>query len=281
MRKHNICYHFYADDTQLYISFDIDSVADATSKLESCIEDIRKWMATNFLCLNDGKTEFLLIGKTSSLKKCPDVSVKLGNATINPSDTARNIGAIFDNSMTMSDHISSMCKSSWFQLNRIGKIRKYLTSDSAKTLVHAFVASRLDSFNSLLYGVPKYEIKKLQRIQNSAARLISGCRKYDHITPILIKLHWLPIEYRIEYKILVLTYKAIKKTAPQYIIDLVHERKYSLEIPMTITKCGERSISYASPYLWNRLPDKCKKASSLSSFKGLIKTHLFKLAYDV
>ena len=166
---------------------------------------------------------------------------------------------------------------------------------SAETLIHAFISSHLDCFNSLLYGVPDYELNKLQRIQNSAARLISGCRKFDHITPTLITLHWLPVKYRIDYKILVLTYKALKGFTPGYINDLLSEKNPDPDLPLlrnndivylTVPKMqsahyGEHSFSYAAPHLWNSLPVKCKKASSLFIFKGLLKTHLFNLAYNV
>ena len=93
--------------------------------------------------------------------------------------------------------------------------------ECTEILVHAFVSSRLDYCNSLLHGSPKYVPQKLQRAQNAAARLIKLSRKYDHITPHLMDLHWLPIEYRIQFKILLLTYKTLNGLAPSYLSDLL------------------------------------------------------------
>ena len=263
----------------------------AISQLEACIVDIRKWMSSHFLCLNDSKTELLIIGKKSTLKDIPDFSVKIGNDSISPSSSARNIGAVFDSNLSMSEHVSAIARGAWFHLKQIGKIRCYLDQEGAKTLIHSFVSSRLDSFNSLLYWVPKYELNKLQRIQNAAARIITGLKKYDHITPTLISLHWLPIQYRIDYKILVLVYKSLHELAPSYLSDLIKSRTLtrslrnqcpSLIVPkMNNATVGERSFSFAGPFMWNILPENCKCAPTLSTFKQRLKTYLFKLAYDV
>ena len=119
----------------------------------------------------------------------------------------------------MSNHVAHMCKGAWHHLRQIGQIRQYLDKKASETLMHSFVSSHLDSFNSLLYGAPKYELHKLQRIQNTAARIVTKTKKFDHITPVLTDLHWLPIEFRIDYKLLLLTFKALNGLAPQYMMD--------------------------------------------------------------
>ena len=130
------------------------------------------------------------------------------------SQSARNIGVIFDRTMTMLPHITSICKSASYHLRNISRIRKFLSTKTTEILVHAFVSSKLDHCNSLLYNVPKYILKKLQSVQNAAARLITCSRKYDHITSILKKLHWLPVSERIKFKILLLTFKALHQQSP-------------------------------------------------------------------
>ena len=134
---------------------------------------------------------------------------------------ARNFGVIYDSSMSMENHIMAICKAAFYHLRNISRIRKYLSSQTAEMLVHAFVSSRLDYCNSLLYGLPKELLKKLQHVQNVAARIVTHTRKCDHITPVLCQLHWLPIEERIVFKILSLTFKYLNGLAPPYLRDLI------------------------------------------------------------
>ena len=294
LRTHNIDFHFYADDTQLYIKFNVKDGDDAFRKMEECIAEVRAWMANHFLKLNDNKTEVLIIGSRSNIAKLNDSSLTIGKEHIKPSDSARNIGAWFDKEMSMNEHVSHICKGAWFQLNQIAQIRQYLDNATSAKLIHSFVTSRLDSFNSLLYGIPKYQTDKLQRIQNSAARIIAKKKKYDHITSTLIDLHWLPIAERIEYKILLLTFKTkfLKDNKmPVYLKDLIDKYKcpqntrlskdeFLLVVPKTkMPTVGDRAFSYAAPRLWNSLPYDIRAIDSLQSFKSRLKTYLFKRAY--
>jgi len=171
------------------------------------IIDLDKWMSLKKLKLNKDKTELLyLYSKHNPQQSLP--SIRFGQDIIQPSQFARNIGVIFDSTMSMLPHISSICKSASYHLRNISRIRKFLSTKTTEILVHAFVSSKLDHCNSLLYNVPKCALKKLQSVQNAAARLITCSRKYDHITPILKELHWLPISKRIKFKIMLLTFKA-------------------------------------------------------------------------
>ena len=115
--------------------------------------------------------------------------------------SARNLGVIFENDLRMDDYIKNICRSASYSLYKIGRIRHFLNEKSTETLIHAFITCRLNQCNSLLYGLPDTHIARLQRIQNSAARLVTRTRSSEHITPVLRKLHWLPVKYRIMYKI--------------------------------------------------------------------------------
>ncbi len=176
---------------------------------------------------------------------------------------------------------------------QISSVRRKLTSDSAKILVQAYVISRLDYCNSLFIGLPKYLLMKLQSVQNAAARVVSGAYKFDHITPILQSLHWLKIAQRTQYKVSLITFKALNGTAPSYIRELlvpVDERRTRqlrsshqklLVTNKTKTKnYGDRAYCNAAPSIWNSLPDNLRKANSVSSFKSGLKTHLFKECYS-
>lgn len=145
----------------------------------------------------------------------------VGHSPVSPTPSARNIGVVFDSTMNFEKHISEICKSAFFHIRNISQVRRYLSTESTRTLVNAFVTSRIDSCNSLLYDLPNYLIQRLQYALNSAARLISMSRKADHITPLLIELHWLPVEQRINFKILLFTYKIVNGLAPMYLSQLL------------------------------------------------------------
>ena len=211
---------------------------------------------------------------------------------ISPITEVRNLGVLFDQNLSFKQQINSSCKSSYFALSNINKIRKYLDYSTTEKLMHAFVISRLDQSNSLLYGLPRNELQKLQRVQNTAARVVAKPKKDEHITETLKKLHWLPVEARIRYKILLLVYKALNGLAPSYIQDLLQKYttsrclrstgKQQLAIPRSSTKSyGDRAFSIAGPNLWNNLPLELRCAESVNIFKSKLKTYLFTLSYNV
>ena len=288
--------HCYADDTQLYMSFKPDDAKaqdEAIRAMENCIEDLRNWLIEGRLLLNDDKTEFLVIGTRQQLNKLNPSVLHVGDDTIDPSVTVRNLGTILDNSISMDAHINQVCKAAFYHIHNIRRVSKYLSQECLKTLIHAFVTSRLDYCNSLLYGLPKYQISKLQRVQNTAARLITNTRKYDHITPALYSLHWLPVFYRIHFKILIITFKAIYNIAPSYICNLVSIKScsdYSLRSNKSLfldrpkgrmlSTLGARSFYAAAPTLWNSLPLHIREITSLSVFKKQLKTYFFNIAYN-
>ncbi len=177
-------------------------------------------------------------------------------------------------------------KTCYFHLRNIGNIRNLLSETSAATLMRSLVLSRLDYCNSLLAGVSAEQIHRLQRIQNTAARIATRSPKDCHVTPLLKNLHWLPVHKRIDFKVLVLTYQCVKGTAPEYLCDLVTEyhptrslrssSQCQLVVPPSKMKTfGDRSFARVAADHWNSLPENLKSASSLAQFKRLLKTHLF------
>ena len=228
-------------------------------------------------------------GTRQQLSKLSPSVLHVGDHTINPSVSVRNLGLVFDNSLSMDSHINQVCKTAFYHIHNIRKISKYLSQESLNT----FITSRLDYCNSLFYGLPKHHISKLQRVQNAAARLVTSTRKYDHITPVLYNLHWLPVFYRIYFKILILTFKAIHNMSPSYISNLVSIKScsaYSLRSNSSLildrpkgrilSTLGARSFYAAAPTLWNSLPSNIRDITSLSIFKKKLKTYLFSLAYN-
>ena len=193
----------------------------------------------------------------------------------------------------MATHITKIRASSFYYIYNIRRIRKYLTWQSTETLVHAFVTSRLDYCNGILYGLPDCLLNKLQRVQNACAKLIFKEQKFCHVTPLSYELHWLPIKYRIEFKILLITFKILNFLAPTYLSSPISHRlpsKYNLRnssdklllsYPRFKSKAtlGDCSFTCAAPKLWNVLPFDIRSASTVSSFKAKLKTHLFCRAF--
>ena len=212
--------------------------------------------------------------------------------------------------MSMEPHIDAKCGAAFRQLYSIRRIRRFLTREATETLIHAFIFSHLDYCNGLLNNLPDYQIAKLQRIQNMAARLVFKLPKYSHVTPLMVELHWLPVSSRIKFKVLLYAFKAIHGLAPQYICDMFvpytsqysfrrnsvieniqynmgdivgsinKQSVYYLKVPKTKRVTFEsRSLAVAGPSLWNKLPIHLRTITELDVFKKQLKTHLFKAAY--
>ena len=174
--------------------------------------------------------------------------------------------------MVMDKFVNLKVSSSIFYLKNIARIRRYLTTEATKLLVHAYVISRLDYSNSILYGINKGLVQKLQFVQNSAARLIANCRKSDHITPILMQLHWLPLEQRILFKNLVFVFNCINGCAPEYLCELIKpycnvrslrsSHQNLLQENRTVSKLGERAFVNFAPKIWNMLPKSVRNCSN-------------------
>lgn len=174
IRSHGLSFHFYADDCQVYVSFEPtpEGTAAAISTIEACARDVDTWMLCNKFKLNRGKTELLVL--SAQHRPRPHIlDVTVADAKIFPSISARNIGVIFDQSMNLEQQVQNVCKTAFYHIRNIAKIRNCLSQNDTETLVHAFISSKLDNCNSLLTGLPIYLIEKLQRVQNAAARLVT------------------------------------------------------------------------------------------------------------
>ena len=290
-KNHGIQTHMYADDTQLYLSYKLSSPGDeaiAVARVQACIVEVKEWMVVNKLKLNDDKSEFLVISSKQQRNKVSVSEIQIGDCKVSSKLAARNLGVTFDAALSMDDHITSICQSSFLHLGNIYSIRKLLSRADTETLIHAFVTSRLDNGNSMLYGVSASSLAKLQRVQNAAARCVMKVRKYDHISPVIRNLHWLPVQDRIVFKILLLTWRALNGVAPTYLAEMLKpyvsgrslrsDNSLQLAIPRTHLKtCGDRAFSAAAPRLWNSLPNTIKCAPSKDIFKRRLKTHLMRI----
>ena len=282
IRKHNINYHSYADDTQLYLSISLGDL-NSINRLIKCISDVNNWLSHNFLKLNQDKTEVLVIGEKSARD---DIIARLETRSITCTDKAKNLGVILDSDLNFIPHFNHIRKTSFYHLKNIAKILPLISQPSKEILVHAFITSRLDYCNSLFTGLPKQELNKLQLIQNAAARLITNTKKRAHIKPILRSLHWLPIKYRIKFKVLLLVFKSFHGNAPVYIQDMLPPYIPPRHLRSAGSKCLIKQMkktkknyghdfSYFAQRHWNKLPVNIRLSRTVDSFKKALKTHLF------
>ena len=287
----------FADDHSIRTTFkpsklDHTEEFETIAKIETTMLKVKTWMDQVRLKLNEAKTEFMYFGWPSQLGKCAVSTIDINGENIARNDVTKYLGAHLDSALNFKKHIKTKCKAAMFNLQRIRAARKYLTRSASNKLMVSLVISHLDYTNGLLGGLPKCSIEQLQRVQNIAAKIVLGKRKYDSSTRCLEELHWLPIQYRIEFKIISLVYKSLHGLAPQYLNNLLtrkvqrreglrsNDNTSQLEIPHTSRKTfAARAFSVLGPELWNQLPSEIQQAKSYISFKKTLKTFLYRKAF--
>lgn len=283
--------HAYADDLQIMActpAYDFDSLLN---NFVACFSQIDDFMSFHRLKLNQCKTQLIPVGTWQQTSRLRIDSVTLNDCNVPFCQIATNLGFVFDNHLTMNEHVKAITSSCSHQLRKLRMVKCYLNRSALESLVHAFINSRLDYCNSLFYGISVNLMSKLQSIQNQAAKLVDGGLKFNHVSPILKKLHWLPIEKRIVFKIAVLVFRCLKGQAPQYLIDkcvfktatnlnprLRSDDMNFLLVPTTHLVIGSRNFDIAGPVIWNGLPKhlRCSELSLLQ-FRKELKTYLFSL----
>ncbi len=275
--------HSYADDTQIYLALSPNDYSPIDS-LCQCTDEINSWMCQNFLQLN--KEKVIAFGNKDEVLEVNAYLDSRGQTTKNQ---VRNLGMILETDLSFSSHVKAVTKSAYYHLKNIARIRRVFFSQDLEKHVHAFITSKVDYCNGLLTGLPNNTIRQLQLIQNAAARKLTRTRKSEHITPVLMSLHWLPVTFRIDFKVLFLVYKSLNGLGPKYMVDMLTEYKPNrplrslgssqLEIPRVHTKQGESAFSYYAARSWNQLPEEIRCAKTLATFKSRLKTHLFSCAF--
>ena len=262
---------------------------DAVTAVENCIRDIRQWMLEVKLMLNDDKTEVLLNATLEQLAKTSIESIRRKLAR-SMSKWSIQLVTLEPGSTPTLQSIRTLIGPVAVLFSNIERIHKYLTSESATALVHALITSRVDHRNSLYYGLPDNQLHELQRVLNSSAPLVLFQPRFCHVTPLLRELYWLPVRSRIEFKLLLITFKVLKGLAPLYLSELISvlppssynlRRNYNgtlLCTPKFKSKrtLGDRAFSSAAPALWNSSPLAIRNVEqSIESFKNKLKTHSF------
>ena len=287
--KYGISVHFYADDTQLYMSFNVHSKNPDISQLSACFAEIKSWMSSNYLKLNEDKTEIIEIGPY--VNKFSEIS--LSTTKIKLGSKAKNLGFMFDDSLSLKEQLTAIAQKCNMNLRNLHRIGSKLSKDLKIQLVHSCILSQLDYCNAVFGSLNESQIQILQKIQNSAVRFIFNLSLRDHITPYLKELHFLPVKQRINYKIAMLTFKSIHGIAPPYITELIHLKSpnsiyglranhepYILKTDLkTHFKRTEGAFSYKAPYVWNNLPHTVRLETDFEKFKTALKTFYYEQAF--
>ena len=161
----------------------------ALHELQHCLDDVHSWLRENRLLLNGNKTKMITFGTKQRLTVATNIHVTVDGFLISPDATTKNLGIVYDSTLSMEHQVNAVCRGAYLRLHNISRIRRFLTQDATKTLIQAFVISKLDCGNALLSGVSTNLLRKLQRAQNMAARVITFTPRREHISPVLRSLH--------------------------------------------------------------------------------------------
>ena len=280
--------HLYADDTQFHGSCKPADAADLAARAMDVINSVKTWMSSNRLRLNADKTQFSWLGTSHFLGRRDMQAV---SSILQSSDVVNNLGVYLDSGLVMDRQVSKLCQVCYFHLRRLRTVRRSLTKESLLTLVHAFVTSRVDHCNGLLFGSHSYLLDRLQSVLNSAARLVLNIPKFSHISAaIRDELHWLPIRRRIDFKIALTVRHCLVGAAPEYLMELCHPvgsavgrqclrsaSRGDLVVPrFRLQTFGHRAFAVSGPQIWNSLPLGIRQSrDNLLLFKRKLKAHLF------
>lgn len=270
----------YVDDTKMYMCFPVKDYDSAMGLMNEDLERIRNWCFQNLLLLNPGKTFLMVYGSRQMVSKLPAVfHLSLLGKELIPSESVKDLGVIFDRNLDFNEHIIKVTASCMSVLGQINRIKYVFNKELLIVIINSLVFSKLFYCSSVWSTTSEGNIRKLQSVQNFAARIISGLRKYDHVTPILKELHWIPVKKHLYYRDAVLAFKCMKGMAPKYLSSQFITRESvsrRTNIPLFTSATGQKSFQYRIAKLWNELPSNIKLCETISNFKINLKKNLLR-----
>jgi hypothetical protein len=281
----NVGYHAYADDTQLFTALKA-SVGDGIGRLVHCAETLQTWFWQNGLLLNPDKSEVIFLGTRQRLTAMDlPSSVSIAGCPIQVSATVKILGVKFDRSLTFADHVNDVVRACNFHLRALHHIRRYMSTETARTIAFSIVGSRLDYCNALFTGMDSGLVSKLQRVQNNLARVVCSVRRDQRSGDELLReLHWLPINSRIQFKVALLCFKSLRNGQPSYLHNLLQPYVPTRSLRSSdrdLLVAGRRNLqtasrrfSLAAPRCWNLLPLTVRRSETVDTFKSVLKTHV-------
>ena len=285
----DISLHSYADDSHLYVGFDpLLNYAETVEKMQRCIMKIEDWMKSNYLQLNVDKTEVLFVAKPRDLSTFNNLSITIGDKCFVSSSTVsvESLGVYFDNSMSVRRMVSETVKRCHYNLKRLHRLRYTLSVKHKILLVKSFILSRVDYCSVLLANASALEIKRLQTVINKSMRFVHLLKKRDSVSTYAKDAHILPMKYRVMYKTCLFVYNIINGDCPHYFNDMLqrkHPNEFNTRLNndnlLFVQTTGNDTLQYGMIKNWNSLPYSIRCQASKDSFKTLLKTYYFNIAY--
>ena len=276
----------------LYIGTNSSTLTSQIASIESCTQRVHDWLLNNGLHLNPSKSEAIVFYNPKSLAALAESigTVSVAGSPIKLQTSIKNLGVYLDSKMSFDKQLSDTCKACYFHIRALRHIRASLTTEASKTIAAAIVGSRLDFCNSLVAGTSVSNLARLQRVQNTLARVVAQKPRFCHITPVLSDLHWLPVRQRISFKIATVTFRVLQSQQPSYLSSLIpryvparalrSSSSFSICVPSRKTTMAvSKSFSSVASIIWNALPNHLSSIPTLPVFRRARKHHLFPLAY--
>ena len=293
VQLHEMKLHQYADDSQVYMSITVCNTAAAVQTFTACIADMNAWMSASRLRLNPAKTQVMCLGSRQLVSQIDIRDIPVLSTHVPPVESAHDLLVVVDSQLSLSAHVTALCymRSCYYHLRQLCPAARSLSTETAKTLVQGFISCRLDYCNSLLYGVADSLIQMVHSVQNAAARLVTGVRRQEHITPMLCNLHWLPVRERVRFKLACVMYKSLlgqpsPSTWPMMSSSMMMYSRWHLlrsanyrtcVVPRTQNGFGDRDFSVTGPRIWNDLPPELRHVDiSFGQFINMLKSYLFR-----
>ena len=294
-RRAGLATHLYADDIQSYSSITPQESLQAVKLTMTALTQLSDWMKVNRLKLNQDKTQFMWIGRKQMLDKIRLDVIHAHFPDLKFLSSVNDLGVVLDENLNMEEQVGGICRSCFYHLRQIRAIRHSLSDVAARTAIQAFIMSKVDYCNAALLGLSSAVLDRVQRVMNAAARVLLKLPKFSHISARMKnELHWLPVRERIQYKLVLTTWRCITGCAPDYLQELCHllseitgrrqlrssvPCRYLLAIPQARTVTMQRrAFACAGPTSWNAVPESIRSTAlvvSLATLKTQLKTVLF------
>ena len=235
---------------------------------------------------NPDETKFVIFGSRPLVSKVEGLHLSLLGKELAPAKSAKDLGVILDSNLTYDDHVTKTVFTCMSRLGQINRVKHVLDKDTFTIVVNCLVFSKLFYCSNVCSNTTENNLDKVQKVQNFACRIVSGVMKFDHITPVLREIQWLPIRQPLYHRNAVMAFNCVTGCAPASLTDQFIKRSdfstrttrnsQKFQIPLLKSASGQRSFYYRTVKIWNTLDPSLKLSETLQEFKRKLKNFLLK-----